>query len=217
MSVALLTSSLGNPEHHLDCRVHCTEPEGANRQLYQRLLIRGNHIFQHCWRSFMCNVLVHVNLQGMLQISGPGMQTSSDRLEPIESGKFFNSAMYTSCNKVRHRYAVAADGLQAESLSAFEVHCVVRCFSCFGLRPKTIQCRNQWCQSFDPNSNTSTKDRHAANVARRQDNLTGREDSSGLLRVTPRPGRGSAGVCSGSGHWMARHAANELIAPVDLN
>ncbi len=29
---------IGNPQHHLDCRMHSTEPEGTDRQLHQRLL-----------------------------------------------------------------------------------------------------------------------------------------------------------------------------------
>ena len=28
----------GNPEHHMDLRVHCAEPEGPNRELHQCLL-----------------------------------------------------------------------------------------------------------------------------------------------------------------------------------
>jgi hypothetical protein len=31
-------NNTGNPQHHLDIRVYCPEPEGQDRQLHQRLL-----------------------------------------------------------------------------------------------------------------------------------------------------------------------------------
>ena len=40
-----VTFHVGNPEHHVDRRVHSAEPEGADRQLHQRLLIRLPSLF----------------------------------------------------------------------------------------------------------------------------------------------------------------------------
>ena len=35
----------GDPEYHVDCRVHSTKPKGADRELYQCLLSLSPSIF----------------------------------------------------------------------------------------------------------------------------------------------------------------------------